>query len=799
MKASERKIRKVAVLGSGVMGSRLACHFANIGLDVVLLDIVPFDLKDEEKDKPEARNRIVNEALKSTLKSNPSPIYQKSFANRIKTGNFDDNLDWIADCDWVLEAIIERLDIKQTLFEKVEKHRKPGSLITSNTSGIPIEMMLEGRSDDFQANFCGTHFFNPPRYLRLLEIIPSTKTDPEVIDFFMDYGDRFLGKQTVLCKDTPAFIANRVGVFSICAIFKLIEEFDLTIDEVDSLTGPLTGRPKSATFRTCDVVGLDTMIKVATGVYDNCTEDERRDIFKVPDYVLKMEENGWLGDKTKQGFYKKTKDEDGKRQIMSLDLKTLEYGPKQKPKFASVANAKQSDDLKDRIKILNNADDKAGQFLRTLGFYLYEYVSRRIPEISDELYRLDDAMKAGFGWEIGAFEQWDVVGVARTVEAMKEAGFSVAPWIEEMIAGGFETFYKIEDGVKKYYDQNTKAYVAIPGLGDLILLDNFRQQSPVFTNNECTLHDIGDGVLNLEFHSKMNSIGSGILSGINQAIEIAEDKGYKGLVIGNEGPNFSAGANIGLIFMLAVEQEYDELNFAIKYFQDTMMRVRHSAIPVVAGPHGLTLGGGCELTMHSDAAVCAAETYIGLVEVGVGVIPGGGGTKEMALRASDAYYTGDPQIPTLSEKFISIATAKVGTSAYEGIEVGVVDPKKDTIVVNSARVIAEAKQTVIDLSDKGYVQPPHREDITVLGRTGLGAFYAGSTGFNIGAYASEHDLKIANKLAWVLCGGDLTQQTQVSEQYLLDLEREAFLSLCGEKKTLERLQSILTTGKPLRN
>lgn len=799
IKAKQRKIRKVAVLGSGVMGSRLACHFANVGLEVVLLDIVPFDLKEEEKENKAARNRIVNDALKSTLKSNPSPIYTKDLAKRIKTGNFDDNLEWIADCDWVLEAIIEKLDIKQSLFERVEKFRKPGTLITSNTSGIPIEKMLEGRSEDFQQNFVGTHFFNPPRYLRLLEIIPSTKTHQEVVDFLMDYGDRVLGKETVLCKDTPAFIANRVGVFSICAIFQLINEMDLTVEEVDSLTGPLTGRPKSATMRTCDVVGLDTMIKVAHGVYDNCPDDERRDIFKVPDYVLKMEENNWLGDKSGQGFYKKTKDENGKRQIMALNLKTMEYEPKSKPKFASVAQAKQSDDLKERIKILNKADDKAAQFLRKLGYYLYEYVSRRIPEISDELYRLDDAMKAGFGWEIGAFEQWDVLGVAKTVEGMKEAGFEVASWVEEMLAGGNESFYKIEDGVKKYYDQESKSYKAIPGLGELILLDNFRPQKPIFSNQEATLHDIGDGVLNLEFHSKMNSIGSGILQGINQAIEIAENEGYKGLVIGNEGQNFSAGANIGMIFMLAVEQEYDELNFAIKYFQDTMMRVRHSAIPVVAGPHGLTLGGGCELTMHSDAAMCAAETYIGLVEVGVGVIPGGGGTKEFALRASDSFYSGDPQIPTLQQKFVNIATAKVATSAKEGFEVGVLDASKDHVVVNSARVLAEAKQKVIELADAGYVQPPHREDITVLGRTGLGPFYAGSMGFHLGAYASEHDLKIANKLAWVLCGGDLSQPTQVSEQYLLDLEREAFLSLCGEKKTLERLQSILTTGRPLRN
>jgi len=795
--ASKRKIKKVAVLGSGVMGSRLACHFANIGLQTILLDIVPFDLKEEEKSNPAARNRIVNMALDSTLKANPAALYEKSFASRIKTGNFDDNMEWIKDCDWILEAVVENLDIKKQVFEKVEKYRTAGTLISSNTSGIPIEQMLDGRSDDFKIHFVGTHFFNPPRYLKLLEVIPTPHTHAEVSEFFMNYGSLFLGKTTVLCKDTPAFIANRVGVFSIMAIFHLMQEMDMTIEEVDALTGPITGRPKSATFRTCDVVGIDTLVKVAKGAYDNLPNDEARDLFLIPDYVSKLVENKWFGDKSGQGFYKKEKGAGGK-QILALDVKSFEYLPSSKPKFASIAAVKSIDNLKDRLVALNKQDDKGAQFLKKLGYHLYQYVSKRIPEISDEVYRLDDAMRAGFGWELGPFENWDVLGVARVVKSMKENGFSPAPWVEEMLASGAASFYRIENGKRLYWDMLKKQYLPVPGQDRFIILDNLRGQSPVFKNSGVTLHDIGDGVLNLEFHTKMNSIGGEVLEGMNRAIEIAE-KDWKGLVIGNDAAAFSAGANIGLIFMFAIEEDWDELNFAIKSFQDTMMRCRYSSIPVVVAPHGLALGGACEMSMHSDAVVAAAETYIGLVEVGVGLIPGGGGTKEMALRASDAYYNGDPQLPTLQEKFTTIATAKVATSAYEGFSIGVLDRKKDHVVVNQDMIIAEAKKKVIELYDEGYSMPIRRTDIEVLGRTGLGALYAGAAAFNVGGYASEHDMKIARKLAYVMCGGDLSEKTKVSEQYLLDLEREAFLSLCGEKKTLERIQSILTSGKPLRN
>ena len=628
-----RTIKKVAVLGSGVMGSRIACHFANVGLQVLLLDIIPPDLKEEEKSNPAKRNSLVNSALQAAVKSNPSPIYKSSFVSRIKTGNFEDNLAEIKDYDWVLEAVVERLDIKQSLFEKVELHRKSGTLITTNTSGIPISMLIEGRGDDFKKHFCGTHFFNPPRYLRLFEIIPSPFTDRSVIQFFEYYADKFLGKTPVLCKDTPAFIANRVGVFSMAAIFKLQQEMGLSVSEIDSLTGTLIGKPKSATFRTADVVGLDTLIKVAKGVYEYCPNDASRDTFKVPEYVLKMEANKWLGDKTGQGFYKKTNVE-GKKVILELDLNTLEYKAAEKAKFASVGEAKMVDSLRARLKILAKGKDKAAEFLNKLNYSIFDYVSHRVPEISDELYRIDDAMIAGFGWEIGPFQHWDILGVESIVAAMKEQGHQPATWVEDMLSAGNASFYKLENGVQYFYDINTKSYQIIPGRENFIVLDHKRSQTPVFKNTGCTVHDIGDGVLCVEFQTKMNTIGGEVLEGINKALDIAESEGWKGVVLGNNAPNFSAGANLAIVLMQAIEQEWDELNFAVRHFQNTVMRLRYSSVPVVAAPHGLTLGGGCEMSMHTDACMAAAETYIGLVEVGVGVIPGGGGSKEFALRLS---------------------------------------------------------------------------------------------------------------------------------------------------------------------
>ena len=789
-----RTIKKVAVLGSGVMGSRIACHFANIGVEVILLDIVPKNAAADKK----SRNKIVDDALAFALKSNPSPIYRKSFAKRITTGNFDDNMKDIASCDWIIEVVIERLDIKKQVFEKVELYRKPGTLITSNTSGIPIHLTDEGRSEDFQKHFCGSHFFNPPRYLKLLEIIPTPKTSPEVIDFLMHYGELYLGKTTVLCKDTPAFIANRIGVYGIMSLFHTVEKMGLTIDEVDKLTGPVLGRPKSATFRTCDVVGLDTLVHVANGVEASCPKDEAIASFKVPGFVSKMVENKWLGSKTEQGFFKKVKGAGGKSEIHSLDLKTLEYKPSVKAKFATLEATKQIDNLRDRMKVLLAGTDKAGEFYRTSFYGLFAYVSNRIPEITDELFKIDAAMNAGFAWELGPFEAWDSLGVAETVKAMEAAGNKPAQWIYDMLSSGATAFYKVENGNRKYYDIPTKSYKIIPGTESFILLDNIRGNKTVWKNAGATLTDIGDGIVNLEWNTKMNSIGAEVIEGINTSIARAE-KDFRGLVISNEGANFSAGANVGMIFMMAVEQEYDELNFAIKTFQDTMMRVRYSSIPVVVAPHNMALGGACEMSMHSDRVVAHAETYMGLVEFGVGLIPGGGGTKEFAVRLSDELQEGDIELNNFRDRFLTIGQAKVGTSAHEAFDLGYLRKGKDVVVVSRNRVLTEAKANCIELAEEGYTQPAHRKDIRVLGKQALGLAYLGANSMMSGHYISEHDVKISQKLAFVLCGGDLSSPTLVSEQYLLDLEREAFLSLCGEKKTLERLQSIITGGKILRN
>ncbi len=790
----KRSIKKVAVLGSGVMGSRIACHFAGIGLPVLLLDMVPSTAT--ESTKPAERNKLVNDALQAAIKSNPSPVYTKAAISKIKTGNFDDNMKDIASCDWIIEVVVERLDIKKIIYEKVEIHRAPGTLITSNTSGIPIHLMTEGRSEDFKLHFCGTHFFNPPRYLRLLEIIPTPHTSQEVIDFLMHYGDLHLGKTTVLCKDTPAFIANRIGVFSIMSIFHIMDQQKLSIDEIDALTGPIIGRPKSATFRTADVVGIDTLVKVAKGVADNCPTDEAKNIFTIPSWLEKIVANNWLGDKTGQGFFKKTKSAAGK-EIVTLNLSTMEYGARIKPKFASLEAAKPIEDLKQRIKMLNAAQDKAGEFYRAFHFSLFSYISFRIPEISDEIYRLDDAMMAGFGWEIGAFESWDTLGVVKTVEAMKASGIAVAPWVNEMIAAGITSFYKVENGKRMYYDVLSKSYHVIPGGESFLILKNHSDQL-VWKNSACKMYDIGDGVAGFEWSTKMNSIGGEVLEGLNKAITIAEEK-FKGLVIANDGPNFSAGANVGMIFMLAIEQEYDELDMAIRMFQNSMMRLRYSSIPVVTAPHGLALGGGCEMNLHADKVCAAAETYIGLVELGVGLIPGGGGTKEFALRAGDELHDDEPETNTLKKRFFAIATAKVATSAQEAYDLGVLRVGTDEVIMNFGRRIAEAKKSVLELYEQGYNIPSPRNNVKVLGRSGLGAMLAGINGMWRGQYATDHDALVARKLAYVMCGGDLSEQSLVSEQYLLDLEREAFLSLCGEKKTLERIQSVLKSGRPIRN
>ena len=795
----KRNIKKVAVIGSGIMGSGIACHFANIGVEVLLLDVAPTQLTETEEingltlASKSVRNRVVNDHLGTALKSKPSPIYHPSFASKITTGNTTDDIAKIATCDWIIEVVVERLDIKKVVFEQIDTYRKPGTLVTSNTSGIPIQFMSDGRSEDFQQHFCGTHFFNPARYLKLFEIIPGPKTSHEVLDFLKGYGEKFLGKTAVVAKDTPAFIGNRIGIFGIQSLFHQVATMGLTVEEVDKLTGPVIGRPKSATFRTVDVVGLDTLVHVANGIYENCTSDEAHDLFKLPEFVVKMMENKWLGSKTGQGFYKKV----GK-DILTLDLNTLEYRPNKKASFATLELTKTIEKPIDRFKILITGKDKAGDFYRKNFSSMFQYCSNRIPEITDDFYKIDDAMKAGFGWENGPFEIWDAIGVEKGIELMKAEGYVPASWVMDMIATGTTSFYSVKEGATHCYSITNKKIEKIPGQDAFIILNNIRESKKIWNNSDAIITDLGDGIINLEFTSKMNSIGAGVLQGINKAIDLAE-KNYNGLVIGNQGANFSVGANLGMIFMMAVEQEYDELNMAIKMFQDTMMRCRYSAIPVIAAPHGMTLGGGCELVMHSDRAVAAAETYIGLVEFGVGVIPGGGGSKEMALRASDLFRKNDVELNVLQEYFLTVGMAKVATSAHEGFDIGVLQKGRDLVVVNKDRQIATAKQVALQMAEQGYTQPVRRKDIKVLGKQALGMFLVGTDQMQAGNFISEHDKKIANKLAYVMAGGDLSEPTLVSEQYLLDLEREAFLSLTAERKSLERIQYMLTKGKPLRN
>ncbi len=806
-----RNIRKVAVLGSGVMGSRIACHFANIGVEVLLLDIVPRELLPAEEAKgltlesKVVRDRIVNSSLETALKTNPSPIYSKSFVRRIKTGNFDDNLKDIAQADWIIEVVVERLDVKKSVFERVEQFRKPGTLITSNTSGIPIHLMTEGRSDDFKDHFCGTHFFNPPRYLPLLEVIPTPHTKAEVVDFILHFGDKMLGKSVVLCKDTPAFIGNRIGVYSMLAVTHLVEPLGLTVEEVDKYTGPAMGHPKSATFRTADVVGLDTLVNVANGLAQNAPDDEAKGVFQLPAFISKMVENKWLGEKTKKGFYEKVKAADGNSEILSLNLKTLEFGSQQKVKSSTLEATKPIEDIRKRMKVYEQGTDKAAELFRAMHYPLFEYVSRRVPEITDDFFRIDDAMRAGFGWELGPFEVWDALGVRETLAKIKAEekrlpgqDGEVASWVHEMLEAGHESFYKIENGVRHYYDIASKSYKPIPGTEDLIVLDHIRESKTIWKNTGVSIIDLGDGIINCEFHTKMNTIGGDVIQGLNKAIDLAE-KEYRGLVVSNDGKNFSAGANIAMIFMMAVEQDFDELNMAVRAFQNTSMRLRYSSIPVVVAPFQMTLGGGCEFSMHADFVQAHAETYMGLVELGVGVIPGGGGTKEFTLRASEEFKEDQIVQNTLKDKFLTIGQAKVSTSAYEAYELGYLQKDKFGITMNRARLLADAKAKALELADEGYIQPAPRNDIKVLGNQGLGIVYVGASSMREGNYISDYDRKISEKLGWVMCGGNLSSPTEVSEQYLLDLERKTFLELCAERKTLERIQFMLTKGKPLRN
>lgn len=796
----KRRIKHVTVLGSGIMGSGIAAHFANIGVQVLLLDIVHFELSEAEqkkgltKEDRSVRNRIATESFEKLKKANPALLYSPKFAERITVGNFDDDLPKIKNTDWIIEVVVERLDIKKSVYEKIEQFRKPGTLVSSNTSGIPIHHLVEGRSEDFKKHFAGTHFFNPVRYLPLLEVIPTPETDPEIVQFYMDYGAKFLGKTTVLAKDTPAFIANRIGVFSMMNLLHEVKGLGLSVTDVDKLTGPVIGRPKSATFRTADVVGLDTLVMVANGVSASGTEaSNSNDVFKLPEYIQEMVDNKWLGSKTQQGFYKKIKNAEGKSEIHGLNLETMEYELQEKSNFPTLELTKNIDKPIDRFKVLITGKDKAGELYRKSLGALFGYVSHKVPEISDEVYKIDDAMRAGFGWKNGPFEIWDAVGVQKGIELAKEAGYEVSDWVKNV-----ETFYKVDDeGLSTYFDQNSGDYRNTPGKEAFIILDNIRKNKTLWSNSGSAIQDLGDGIINFEIRSKMNSLGGEVLDGLNRAIDLAE-KEYDGLVIGNQGANFSVGANLAMILMMAIEQDWDDLNMAIAYFQKSMMRVRYSSIPVIVAPHGMTLGGGCEMTMHADRVVAAAETYIGLVETGVGVIPGGGGTKEFALRTSREFQKDDVKNNRLRDMFMNIAMGKVATSAYEAYDMGILEEHKDIVVVDKNRQIRTAKMLALSLAEHGYTQPIEQK-VKVLGKDALGMFYVGTDQMLTGKYISEHDKLIADKLANVLVGGNLSEPTVVTEQYLLNLERETFLQLCGERKTLERIQYMLQKGKPLRN
>lgn len=797
-----KKIKKVAVLGSGVMGSGIACHLANAGMEVLMLDIVPFDLSEEQKKDPAARNKIVNDSLKFAIKSKPSPLYKKEYAKRITTGNFDNDLHKVSEYDWIIEVIIENPKIKKELFEKVEKYRKKGTPVTTNTSGIPIWMLAEGRSEDFKKYFMGTHFFNPPRYLPLLELIPGNDTLPEVVEFFKEFGDKYLGKQPVLCKDTPGFIANRVGLFSMAKLMDLTLKYKFTIEEVDALTGPVIGRPKTGTYRLMDLVGIDVADKVLKGLIQNAPEDEYLKTWQdrdTPDFMKFLLENKFLGNKTKQGFYKRTKEKDkkGRSIILSFDIYKNEYRDKLRPSFELVKENKKIDNLKNKIVNIFESDKPEANFLKEYFLGLFSYVSNRIPEISDNIYSIDDGMKAGYAWDAGPFEYWDMIGVEKGVEEAEKMGYKIADWVKDMLKSGHKSFYTVKEYKKYYYDISKKDYEKIPGIEEFIILDLFRNKKPVYKNSEAIIHDIGDGVLNVEFTSKSNAIGEGTGLAMQKAVEIAEEEGWKGVVIGNNAKQFSVGANLMMVAMLAFQKDFKKLNEITNDFQQVNMRLRYSKIPVVVATQGYVFGGGVELSMHADSVMATAESYIGLVEVGVGLLPGGGGTKEFAVRLSESMYPGDVVIPKLIERFKTIATAQVATSADEAFDLKYLDHTRDFRIINTNRAIAEAKKRVLHLSDT-YVMPDKKE-VKVMGRTGMATLLAAINEFKLGGFITEYESHIAKKIAYVICGGDLTGEHIVSEQYLLDIEREAFLSLLGEQKTMERIQYMLENNKPLRN
>jgi len=799
-------IKKAAVLGAGTMGAAIAAHLSNAGVETLLLDIAPKELSpDEEKrglalDDRRVRNRIVNSLFDASKKLKPAPFMSLANTKLITLGNFTDDLAKIGECDLVIEAVVENLEIKHKLFAEVDKFRKPTAVIASNTSGLPVDAIAEPFSDDFKQHFVGIHFFNPPRYMKLVELIPGKRTSGEISCGVAGFLDQRLGKGVVPAKDRPNFIANRIGTFGMMATVHEMLAMGFTPTEVDQMTGKAIGHAKSATFRTSDLVGLDVLAHVNNNLYPAIPDDEDRDVFRLPEVIEKMLAAKILGDKTGGGFFKKSKDAEGNRAILELDLSTLEYKPQQKTKFASIDGAKQIDDLPKRINTLVWGEDRVGEFLWKTISRMSRYSANRIPEIADTIVEIDNAIKWGFGWEIGVFETWDAIGLERSVERMKQEGAAIPESIEKMLAAGATSFYKREDGQTEFYDLVSGGYKKVPARPGVLVLKDVKDRTGVIKSNvAASLIDIGDGVACLEFHSKMNSLGGDTIAMINAAIDEVE-KNFAGLVIGNQGGNFSAGANIMMLLLAAQEEEWDDIEMMIRGLQKAVMRMRYSAKPVVTAPYGLTLGGGCEITLHGNRVRAAAETYIGLVEVGIGVIPAGGGTKEMAMRASDAWAKtpdADP-IAFLKKTFETIGTGKVAASAQEARELGFL-AACDSISMNGDRLIQDAKQEVLNLAASGFVAPIERKDVTVFGESAESAMKLAIHMMNRGGFISEHDKIVGSKLAHILAGGSINHRAEVSEQYLLDLEREAFLSLSGMKKTQERIAAMLKTGKPLRN
>ncbi|HEX8476314.1 MAG TPA: 3-hydroxyacyl-CoA dehydrogenase/enoyl-CoA hydratase family protein [Pyrinomonadaceae bacterium] len=800
------RIEKAAVLGAGTMGAQIAAHLANARIPVLLLDIVPREPSPEEQAKgltlesPKVRNRIAQAGFDAAKKAKPAAFFTSELAGLVTVGNFDDDLEKLKDCDLIVEAVVENLEIKRSLYERVEQHRRPGAVVASNTSGIPIRQLAEGRSEDFRAHFLGVHFFNPPRYLHLVELIRTEWTKPEVSCALYGFLDQRLGKGVVVAKDRPNFIANRIGTFGAMATIQTMLEDGYSIAEVDKLTGQAVGRPKTATFRTFDLVGLDVFLHVAQNLYDAVSEDEEREVFVAPEFLKQMVGQGLLGNKTKAGFYKK-QGAGEKQEIWTLDHASLEYRPAEKVKLPALDMAKNIEDTRERIKALVWSKDRAGAFLWKTISRTLRYAANRIPEVADTVVEVDRAMRWGFNWELGIFEVWDAIGVEKSVARMREEGAKVPENVQKMLDAGAVSFYKNEAGQQSYFDFASGQYVAVVQPPGVTILKSVKERTGVVKRNAgASLVDLGDGVACLEFHSKMNSIGGDTLQMLKQAHAEVE-KNFVGLVVGNQGVNFSVGANLMLLLLEAQEENWDEIDLMVRAFQQATMSLRYSPKPVVVAPFQMTLGGGCEMTLHADRVRASAETYIGLVEGGVGLIPAGGGTKEMVVRALDSIPRGmedaDP-FPFVKRAFETIALAKVATSAEEARVYGFLG-EDDSVSMNADRLIADAKQEVLSLAATGYVEPQPRTDIRALGLPSLATLRLGIHQMKRGGFISDYDALIGEKLARIMTGGDLNHPTQVSEQYLLDLEREAFLSLCGQRQTQERIAHMLKTGKPLRN